>query len=105
MEILEELRKAWPGRYALYAHEVALVLRGKSTAGVVQRVRTKMKAGVYGVCYPLDGKRYQLPLSVLADYILSCRPKPPPPRMVGQNVPHGTRKRTRNIGPRPGINP
>ena len=103
--VLEDLERQWPGRYALYPHEVALVLRGRSTVGIVQTVREKMMAGDYGVCYPLDGKRYMLSLSVLADYIVSRRPPFPRPRPVGQSMPHRSgSRRIRNIGPRPGIN-
>lgn len=98
VDILGELRIAWPGRVILRAHEVALVLRGSQTPDVVKRVRERMRDGVYGEALKVDGV-LQLPLVALAEYI---RPRPEPPpiprRLPGE--PMKPRKRRRSqIGP------
>ena len=95
MDILDELRTARPGRVMLRAKEVALVLRGSQTPGIV---RERMRDGVYGEALKVDGV-LQLPLVTLAEYI---RPKPEPPpiprRLPGE--PMKPRKRRRSqIGP------
>lgn len=66
--MLEELRLAWPNRVMLRAEEVALVLRGKNSRGVVERVRTGMKQGMYGPARQVDGV-WQIALIDLAQYI------------------------------------
>ncbi len=93
---LEELRAAWPGRITLRADEVALVLRGKQTKKVVERIRGNMKAGAYGEgARKVDGV-WQLPLTDLANVI---SPPPPEPMPVEVELPKRTRRRSQ-IGPR-----
>jgi hypothetical protein len=65
---LQALRETYPGRFGLRAEEVALVLRGTNSRGVVQRVREGMKHGRYPGAKKVDGL-WQLPLSDLADII------------------------------------
>src|SRR5690606_29096506 len=88
----------WPGRVTLRADEVALVLRGKQTKKVVERVRNNLKAGVYG-----DGARkvdgvWQLPLSDLAEVIEPEAPSPVP--MAPETPAKKKSKRRSQIGPR-----
>ncbi len=64
-EVFAQLQAMFPKRIALTAEEVAQVLRGKSTRGVVQRVREGMKEGRYPGARKIDG-HWQLPLSDLA---------------------------------------
>ena len=93
---LDELKEAWPGRITLRADEVALVLRGKQTKKVVERIRGNMKAGAYGEgARKVDGV-WQLPLTDLANVI---SPPPPEPKPVEVEPPKRTRRRSQ-IGPR-----
>lgn len=94
---LEDLRQAWPGRITLRADEVALVLRGKNTRKVVERIRNNMKAGAYGEgARKVDGV-WQLPLTDLANVI-----DPPPAPIVVAVEPTSPKKASRRrskIGP------
>lgn len=93
---LDELRAAWPGRITLRADEVALVLRGKQTKKVVERIRSNMKAGAYGEgARKVDGV-WQLPLTDLANVI---SPPPPTPAPVDAELLKRNRRRSK-IGPR-----
>ncbi|TQT95638.1 hypothetical protein DB778_03060, partial [Xanthomonas perforans] len=73
---LQTLRELYPQRYALRPEEVAHVLRGQSTRGVVQRVREGMQSGRYPGARKIDGL-IQMPLEALAE-ILDPAPAPQP---------------------------
>lgn len=92
---LEALLEAWPGRITLRADEVALVLRGKQTRKVVERIRNNMKAGVYGAgASKVDGV-WQLPITDLAEVIEPTPVAPPIPKTSITTSP-----RRSQIGPR-----
>lgn len=94
---LKWLREGYPGRYGLSPEEVAHVLRGQSTRGVVQRIREGMKSGRYPGARKIDG-HLQLPIEALAE-ILEPSPNPAPVvPTVDQTKPIGRRKSA--IGPR-----
>lgn len=95
---LEKLKEAWPGRITLRADEVALVLRGKTTRRVVERVRGKMKDGTYGEgARKVDGV-WQLPLTDLAEVI---EPTPQAPQLpILSRLPPKISRRRSAIGPR-----
>lgn len=91
--VLATLRTDWPKRVALRADEVALVLRGKATRRVVERVRNNMKAGAYGKgARKIDGV-WQLPLEDLAEVL-----DPTPPPMP--DTPPPSKRRRAEVGPR-----
>lgn len=100
---LEELREIYPGRYALRAEEVALVLRGKNTRGTVQRVRERMANGRYPGARKIDGT-WQLPLGDLAE-IVEPTPVATPvlPANSSKHAPSATGRRRSAIGPRLGF--
>ncbi|WP_050545854.1 hypothetical protein [Xanthomonas phaseoli] len=92
---LQTLRELYPQRYALRPEEVAHVLRGQSTRGVVQRVREGMQSGRYPGARKIDGL-IQMPLEALAE-ILDPAPSPQP--VVPTITPSVSRRRSA-IGPR-----
>ncbi|ATS38792.1 MULTISPECIES: hypothetical protein [Xanthomonas] len=92
---LQTLRELYPQRYALRPDEVAHVLRGQSTRGVVQRVREGMQSGRYPGARKIDGL-IQMPLDALAE-ILDPAPSPQP--VVPTITPSVSRRRSA-IGPR-----
>lgn len=100
---LKELREIYPGRYALRAEEVALVLRGKNTRGTVQRVRERMANGRYPGARKIDGT-WQLPLEDLAE-VIDPTPVATPVLPAGGSVvaPSKTGRRRSEIGPRLGF--
>lgn len=65
---LQTLRELYPQRYALRPEDVAHVLRGQSTRGVVQRVREGMQSGRYPGARKIDGL-IQMPLEALAEIL------------------------------------
>ncbi|WP_379655033.1 hypothetical protein [Pseudoxanthomonas sp. UC19_8] len=99
-ETLEKLREIFPGRYALRADEVALVLKGRDTRGVVQRVREGMKTGRYPGARKIDG-HWQLPLDALGE-IVDPKPVATPvvPSTSTTAAPSKTGRRRSAIGPR-----
>mgnify|MGYP001358386844 CR=1 FL=1 len=100
---LKELREIYPGRYALRAEEVALVLRGKNTRGTVQRVRERMANGRYPGARKIDGT-WQLPLGDLAE-VIDPTPVATPVLPAGGSAaaPSRTGRRRSAIGPRLGF--
>lgn len=100
---LKELRDMYPGRYALRAEEVALVVRGKNTRGTVQRVREGMANGRYPGARKIDGT-WQLPLGDLAE-VIDPTPVATPVLPAGGNAaaPSRTGRRRSAIGPRLGF--
>ncbi|CAD2258018.1 hypothetical protein X12_002194 [Xanthomonas arboricola] len=92
---LQTLRELYPQRYALRPEEVAHVLRGQSTRGVVQRVREGMQSGHYAGARKIDGL-IQMPLEALAE-ILDPAPAPQP---VAPIISPSTSRRRSMIGPR-----
>jgi len=100
---LKELREIYPGRYALRAEEVALVLRGKNTRGTVQRVREGMVNGRYPGARKIDGT-WQLPLGDLAE-VIDPKPVATPVLPAGGSVaaPSKSGRRRSAIGPRLGF--
>jgi hypothetical protein len=100
---LDELRKIYPGRYALRADEVALVLRGSNTRGVVQGVRAGLANGRYPGGRKIDGT-WQLPLGDLAE-IVEPTPEATPvvPANSSTHAPSKTGRRRSAIGPRLGF--
>lgn len=97
---LEELKRTFPGRFGLWAEEVALVLRGSTSRGTVQRVREGMKNGRYQGARKIDG-HWQLPLADLAE-ILDPTPEATPiiPAARTSTAPSSTGRRKSSIGPR-----
>ncbi len=98
--VLDQLRLTFPMRIAIRADEVAMVLRGSDTRGVVQRVRENMKSGRYPGACKIDG-HWQLPLTDLAA-ILAPAPKATPvlPSATGIPTPSHVGRRKSVIGPR-----
>ncbi|NJB91829.1 hypothetical protein [Xanthomonas arboricola] len=94
---LQTLRELYPQRYALRPEEVAHVLRGQSTRGVVQRVREGMQSGRYPGARKIDGL-IQMPLEALAEIL---DPAPVPQPIVPAITPSSSRRRSA-IGPRLG---
>lgn len=92
---LQTLRELYPQRYALRPEEVAHVLRGQSTRGVVQRVREGMQSGRYPGARKIDGL-IQMPLEALAEIL---DPAPAPQPVVPTITPSVSRRRSA-IGPR-----
>ncbi|APP85110.1 hypothetical protein LN451_11965 [Xanthomonas hortorum pv. gardneri] len=92
---LQTLRELYPQRYALRPDEVAHVLRGQSTRGVVQRVRQGMQSGRYPGARKIDGL-IQMPLEALAE-ILDPAPAPQP---VAPIITPSSSRRRSAIGPR-----
>ncbi|UXA52972.1 MULTISPECIES: hypothetical protein [Lysobacteraceae] len=92
---LQTLRELYPQRYALRPEEVAHVLRGQSTRGVVQRVREGMQSGRYPGARKIDGL-IQMPLEALAE-ILDPAPSPQP---IVPTITPSTSRRRSAIGPR-----
>ncbi|AUJ12431.1 hypothetical protein BVV20_09810 [Xanthomonas oryzae pv. oryzae] len=92
---LQTLRELYPQRYALRPEEVAHVLRGQSTRGVVQRVREGMQSGRYPGARKIDGL-IQMPLEALAE-ILDPAPTPQP---VTPTITSSSSRRRSAIGPR-----
>jgi len=92
---LRRLEQLYPQRYALLPDEVAHVLKGSRTRGVVQKVREGMKSGRYPGARKIDG-HMQLPLEDLAE-ILDPTPNPGP--VVPAATPRPSRRRS-SIGPR-----
>ncbi|MBV6778420.1 hypothetical protein KWH37_18535 [Xanthomonas campestris pv. carissae] len=92
---LQTLRELYPQRYALRPEEVAYVLRGQSTRGVVQRVREGMQSGRYPGARKIDGL-IQMPLEALAE-ILDPAPTPQP---VTPTITSSSSRRRSAIGPR-----
>lgn len=92
---LQTLRELYPQRYALRPEEVAHVLRGQSTRGVVQRVREGMQSGRYPGARKIDGL-IQMPLEALAE-ILDPGPTPQP---VVPAITRSSSRRRSAIGPR-----
>ncbi|WJI14662.1 hypothetical protein MWN52_13635 [Pseudoxanthomonas winnipegensis] len=92
---LQTLRQLYPQRYALRPEEVAHVLRGQSTRGVVQRVREGMQSGRYPGARKIDGL-IQMPLEALAEIL---DPAPGPQPVVPIITPSVSRRRSA-IGPR-----
>ncbi|QWN11802.1 hypothetical protein [Xanthomonas citri] len=92
---LQTLRELYPQRYALRPEEVAHVLRGQSTRGVVQRVREGMQSGRYPGARKIDGL-IQMPLDALAEIL---DPAPSPQLIVPTITPSISRRRSA-IGPR-----
>ncbi|MBO9834197.1 hypothetical protein [Xanthomonas phaseoli] len=95
---LQTLRELYPQRYALRPDEVAHVLRGQSTRGVVQRVREGMQSGRYPGARKIDGL-IQMPLEALAE-ILDPAPTPQP---VAPIITPSSSRRRSAIGPRLGF--
>ncbi|NMI19514.1 hypothetical protein [Xanthomonas hortorum] len=95
---LQTLRELYPQRYALRPEEVAHVLRGQSTRGVVQRVREGMQSGRYPGARKIDGL-IQMPLEALAE-ILDPAPTPQP---VTPAITSSSSRRRSAIGPRLGF--
>ncbi|NIK07416.1 hypothetical protein FHY11_000882 [Xanthomonas arboricola] len=95
---LQTLRELYPHRYALRPEEVAHVLRGQSTRGVVQRVREGMQSGRYPGARKIDGL-IQMPLEALAE-ILDPAPAPQP---VAPIITPSSSRRRSAIGPRLGF--
>ncbi|MCP3037595.1 hypothetical protein K6X12_00080 [Xanthomonas euvesicatoria pv. allii] len=95
---LQTLRELYPQRYALRPEEVAHVLRGQSTRGVVQRVREGMQSGRYPGARKIDGL-IQMPLEALAE-ILDPAPAPQP---VAPTITSSSSRRRSAIGPRLGF--
>ncbi|MBO9859129.1 MULTISPECIES: hypothetical protein [Xanthomonas] len=95
---LQTLRELYPQRYALRPEEVAYVLRGQSTRGVVQRVREGMQSGRYPGARKIDGL-IQMPLEALAE-ILDPAPTPQP---VTPTITSSSSRRRSAIGPRLGF--
>jgi hypothetical protein len=95
---LQTLRELYPQRYALRPEEVAHVLRGQSTRGVVQRVREGMQSGRYPGARKIDGL-IQMPLEALAEIL---DPAPAPQPIVPIIAPSSSRRRSA-IGPRLGF--
>ena len=100
LQSLEELKKTYPGRFGLWAEEVALVLRGSTSRGTVQRVREGMKNGRYQGARKIDG-HWQLPLADLAE-ILDPSPEATPviPAASTRVAPSASGRRKSAIGPR-----
>ncbi|WP_238390039.1 hypothetical protein [Pseudoxanthomonas koreensis] len=100
---LQRLREMYPGRYALRAEEVALVLRGKNTRRVVERQREKMADGRHPGARKIDGT-WQLPLDDLAE-ILEPASVATPVLPAGHSAaaPSRTGRRRSEIGPRLGF--
>ncbi|APP81003.1 hypothetical protein [Xanthomonas hortorum] len=92
---LQTLRELYPQRYALRPEEVAHVLRGQSTRGVVQRVREGMQSGRYPGARKIDGL-IQMPLEALAEIL---DPAPAPQPVIPTITPSISRRRSA-IGPR-----
>ncbi|AUI90393.1 hypothetical protein [Xanthomonas oryzae] len=92
---LQTLRELYLQRYALRPEEVAHVLRGQSTRGVVQRVREGMQSGRYPGARKIDGL-IQMPLEALAE-ILDPAPTPQP---VTPTITSSSSRRRSAIGPR-----
>ncbi|AZR35239.1 MULTISPECIES: hypothetical protein [Xanthomonas] len=95
---LQTLRELYPQRYALRPDEVAHVLRGQNTRGVVQRVREGMQSGRYPGARKIDGL-IQMPLEALAE-ILDPAPAPQP---VNPTITPSISRRRSAIGPRLGF--
>lgn len=95
---LQTLRELYPQRYALRPDEVAHVLRGQSTRGVVQRVREGMQSGRYPGARKIDGL-IQMPLEALAEIL---DPAPAPQPVASIITPSSSRRRSA-IGPRLGF--
>ncbi|MEQ7811924.1 hypothetical protein XhhCFBP4925_21305 [Xanthomonas hortorum pv. hederae] len=95
---LQTLRELYPQRYALRPEEVAHVLRGQSTRGVVQRVREGMQSGRYPGARKIDGL-IQMPLEALAEIL---DPAPAPQPVIPTITPLISRRRSA-IGPRLGF--
>lgn len=97
---LEQLKAQFPGRVALRADEVALVLRGRTTRKVVERIRNNMKQGTYGSgARQIDGL-WQLPLEDLAEVV---EPTPKGPTEIPRPPEPDTKTRKRRkgtLGPR-----
>lgn len=92
MNTLDKLRSTYPGRVTLSAEEVALVLRHSDNRGVVQKVRERMKKGVYPDARKIDG-RWHLPIDVVAN-ILDPSMKAP-----SQVAPKQAGRKRAQIGP------
>lgn len=100
---LQRLSELYPGRYALRAEEVALVLRGKNTRRVVERQRGKIADGRHPGGRKIDGT-WQLPLEDLAE-ILEPTPVATPvlPATGSAAAPSKSGRRRSEIGPRLGF--
>lgn len=92
---LRRLEQLFPQRYALLPDEVAHVLKGSNTRGVVQKVREGMKSGRYPGARKIDG-HMQLPLEDLAEIL---DPTPDPNPVVPVASPRPSTRRS-SIGPR-----
>jgi hypothetical protein len=92
---LRRLQQLFPQRYALLPDEVAHVLKGSNTRGVVQKVREGMKSGRYPGARKIDG-HMQLPLEDLAEIL---DPMPDPKPVVPVARPRSSTRRS-SIGPR-----
>lgn len=95
---LQTLRELYPQRYALRPEEVAHVLRGQSTRGVVQRVREGMQSGRYPGARKIDGL-IQMPLEALAEILDPA----PTPQAVTPTITSSSSRRRSTIGPRLGF--
>lgn len=92
LEKLNELRAAYPNAQAgLSAEEVAMILRRKSTRGVVQKIREGFANGRYKGARKVDGQ-WRLPLEDLAEII------EPTPQTTG--APVGVKATTGRVGRR-----
>lgn len=100
-DALTELRLLYPGRLGLRAEEVALVLRGKTSRGSVQKVREKMKDGRYPTAHKTADGLWQMPLEDVAE-IWKPTPTGSPvlPGISTNAAPSRTGCRKSDIGPR-----
>ena len=94
---LAELRKTFPGRFSLRANEVALLLRGRVSKRITERIRDNMRTGVYGAgARKIDGV-WQLPLTDLAEVLEPTPPKEAPETSLPAKQ-KGGRRRSK-VGP------
>lgn len=88
-------------RYGLRAEEVALVLRGKTSRGAVQKVREKMKNGIYPGCEKNIDGLWQMPMTDVAEAMAPTDHSSPAIPVQSSSCGSGrTGRRKSSVGPR-----
>jgi hypothetical protein len=104
----EHLAAMFPGRICITPEELAQAWKGKTTKGVVQHIRRRLKEGTLIPGLKRDGGRWNIPVPAVANVLDDLTRNAEAARRVrvvgvSSSPPANKKRRGTNIGPRPGI--